>query len=104
VLAGSECERERSPYAAIDALVGTVGSLMRASSVARERVVGVGMGLPGPVDRDTGGVGPPERPRDIVTGGERSAAGEPLLAAIRETASPSPIHTSLEEVRCPEVR
>jgi glucokinase-like ROK family protein len=48
---------DRSAAEALDAAARLVGELLDAEGVDRGSVVGVGMGLPGPIDRETGVVG-----------------------------------------------
>lgn len=48
---------DRSAAEALDAAADLVGELLEVCDVPREHVVAAGMGLPGPIDRDTGVVG-----------------------------------------------
>lgn len=48
---------DRSAAEALDAAARLVDELLDDAGVERDRVVGVGMGLPGPIDRETGVVG-----------------------------------------------
>jgi predicted NBD/HSP70 family sugar kinase len=45
--------------AALDAAAQLVGEVLDEAGVGRSRVIGAGMGLPGPIDRRTGAVSPP---------------------------------------------
>jgi predicted NBD/HSP70 family sugar kinase len=48
---------DRSAAEALDEATGLIDALLKDARVEREDVVGVGMGLPGPIDRRTGVVG-----------------------------------------------
>jgi predicted NBD/HSP70 family sugar kinase len=53
----TEIDVDHSAADAIDAAVEMVGALRAAAEVDEARIVGVGVGLPGPIDKQTGTVG-----------------------------------------------
>ena len=52
-----ELDVDRDSAEALDTTAALVGELLDEAGVAHDRVLGIGMGLPGPVDRHTGVVG-----------------------------------------------
>lgn len=50
----TELDVDRSATDALDAAADLVDDVLDAAGIARERVIGCGMGLPGPIDRATG--------------------------------------------------
>lgn len=69
---------DRSADEALDTAAALVEEVLEAAGVARERVIGCGMGLPGPLDQRTGRVGSTV----ILPGWAGLAAGEELSARI----------------------
>ncbi|MGZ5313051.1 MAG: ROK family protein [Solirubrobacterales bacterium] len=55
--AGRELDVDHSAAQGLDAAAELVGSVLKEAGIARDQVLGVGMGLPGPIDHSTGAVG-----------------------------------------------
>jgi predicted NBD/HSP70 family sugar kinase len=54
---GRELDVDHSAFEGLDAAVELVGTVLSEAGVGMDRVIGAGMGLPGPISRSTGTVG-----------------------------------------------